>query len=529
LPIVIVKSGNLRALILGALTAGLAGTLAATLAHPAMAQKSKDTFRMSLDAPIQGISYYLDPQSETVFETEAVFDNLVIFNEKSLKFEPLLAKSWTQVDAKTLEFQLRDDVKWHDGDPFTADDVVTTLSWLSDPKTMGIRFKGNWAFIDRVEKIGPHTVRVIAKEPTPYALTRLAYLTSIEAAHAFGKAEDKVVYSATKPVGTGMYKVVEIDRNKGITLERNPDYKHGGVAKAPSNIGKIQMLSLPDSGTRTAQFMVHNLDMLRAPTLAIAEDLAKTPGIEIAIGQGTSFMYMAIDAKGRTGNKALTDVRVRRAMMMAVNRDDIQAFVTNGRDIKGPKAMCYDFQAGCAYSKPLYPYDPAGAKKLLAQAGYADGFDLEITTFARDTSNSVAQIVGNQLRAVGIRTTVQGYPTSTYGKRQADNKLQVMVAAWTGGGNNDVQGTFEGLFAVPPSRDYSGDSDMIDMAFKSLNIIDPAERNALDKQIFDRSMEMAYFTPLGPNPGIYVHHSEVSVDAGAYSAYGANPEGIRWK
>jgi len=517
-----------RAFISGGLFAALTIGVAAC-PGVASAQKSKDVLRMALDAPIQGISYYLDPQSETVFETEVVFDNLVIFDEKTLKFEPLLAKSWTQIDPNTLEFQLRDDIKWHDGQPFTADDVVYTLSWLTDPKTTGIRFKGNWAFIDRVEKTGPYTVRVISKTPTPFALTRLAYLTSIEAKHAHGKAEDKVVYSATKPVGTGMYKVLEIDRNKGITVELNKAYKHGGTAKAPSNIGKIQMISLPDSGTRTAQFMVRNIDMLRAPTLAVAEDMAKAPNVTITMGQGTAFMYMAIDAKGRTGNKPLTDVRVRRAMMMAVNHDDIQSFLTGGRDIKGPKAMCWDFQAGCAYSKPLYPYDPAAAKKLLAEAGYPDGFDLEITTFVRDNPNSVAQIVGNQLRAIGIRASVQGYPTATYRKLQADSKLQMMVASWTGGGNPDVQGTFEGLYAVPPSRDYSGDADMIAMAFKSLTIMDPEERKALGKQIFDRSLDQAYFTPLGPSPGLYVHGSEVSVEAGAYSAYGINPQGIRWK
>ena len=508
--------------------AGLCAGLCTALAMPAFAQKSKDTLRMSIDAPIQGMSYYLDPQSESVFQSETIYDNLVIFNEKTLKFESLLAKSWKQIDLKTLEFELRDDVKWHDGEKFTADDVVYTLNWVIDPKTQ-LRFKGNWTFIDKVEKTGPYTVRVTAKEPTPYALTRLAYLTSIEAQHAHGKAEDKVAYSGTKPVGTSMYKVVEIDRNKGIFLEKNPDYKHGGAAKEASNIGKLQMLFMPDAGTRTAQFLVRNLDMLRAPSLSNAEDLAKTPGVEIAMGQGTAFMYMAIDAKGRTGVKALTDVRVRKALMMAVNRADIFTFLTNGRDLPNLKAMCWDFQAGCAYTKPLYPYDPAAAKKLLAEAGYPDGFELEITTFQRDPSNSVAQIVGNQLRAIGVKTSVQGFPTSTYGKRQADGKIQMMVASWPGGGNPDVQGTIEFIFAVPPSRDYSGDAEMNDLAAKTLTIMDPEERKNLGRQIFDRATEMAYFTPLGPSPGLYVHYSDVSVDAGAYSAYGANPQGIRWK
>ena len=513
-----------RTLIMGGLLAGLNGGLAA----PASAQKSKDTVRIAIDAPIQGVSYYLDSQSETVFQSEAIFDNLINFNEKSLRFEPLLAKSWKEIDDKTVELDLRDDVKWHDGEKFDADDVVHTLTWISDPKVQ-LRFKGNWDWIDKAEKISPYKVRVTSKEPTPYRLTRFAYLTSIEAEHAHGKAEDKVAYSAGKPVGTSMYKVVEIDRNKGIFLEKNPDYKHGGAGKPASNIGRMQLLFLPDAGTRTAQLLVKGIEMARAPSLSNAEDLAKTPGVEIAMGQGVALMYMAIDAKGRTGNKPLTDVRVRWALMMAVNRDDIHKYLTGGRDIKSPNAMCWDFQVGCAYTKKPYPYDPAGAKKLLAEAGYADGFELEITTFQRDPSNSVAQIVANQLRAIGVKTSVAGFPTSTYGKRQADGKIQMMVASWTGGGNSDIQGTTGFIFDVPPSRDYSGDAELNTLAAKTLTIMDPEQRKAATRQMFDRSMDMAYFTSLGPSPGLYVHASELTVDAGAYSAYGVNPQGIRWK
>ena len=510
------------------LTIAVVGAIACAAA-PASAQKAKDTLRLAINEPIVGISYYLDPKPETVFESEAVFDNLVVFNEKDFKFEPLLAKSWKQIDDKTLEFQLRDDVKWHDGQPFSADDVVSTLNWTIDPKTTNIRFKGNWEFIERIEKVSPTVVRVISKEPTPYALTRLAYLTSIEAAHAHGKAEDKIVYSATKPVGTSMYRVVEIDRNKGIFLEKNPDFKHGTAAKTASNIGKINMPFIPDSGTRIAQFLVRNLDLVRDPTLSNAEDMAKTPGVTLSMGQGTSYMYMAIDAKGRSGNKALTDVSVRRAMMMAINRKDILTFLTNGREMRTPEAMCWKFQAGCDYTLPLYPFDPAGAKKLLAEAGYPNGFDLEITTFTAESIKGMAQIVGNQLNSIGVKATVQPTEIGAYRKKQADGKIQMMVASWPGGGNPDVQGTMEFIYAVPESRDYSGDAEMVADAFKTLTIMDPDARKATGRKVFDRSTEMAYFTPTGPSPALVVHTTDLVVQPGAFSAYSINPQGIRWK
>jgi peptide/nickel transport system substrate-binding protein len=484
--------------------------------------------RLGLTEPIQTMSYYIDPKPETVFETEAIFDNLIAFNETDFKFEPLLAKSWKQVDDKTLEFQLRDDIKWHDGQPFGADDVAYTLNWVIDPKTQ-LRFKGNWEFIDRVEKTGPHTVRVIAKEPTPYALTRLAYLTSMEAAHAHGKAEDKQAYGYTKPIGTGMYKVVEIDRNKGVVLERYRDYKHGGQAKDPSNVGRLIMTPIPDSGTRVAQFLAGGIDMVRDPGLATAEDMAKAPGVAISMGVGTSYMYMAIDAKGRSGLKQLQDVRVRKALMMAINRKDVMLYLANGRSLREPEAMCWTFQEGCDHSLKPYPFDPAGAKKLLAEAGYPNGFDLEITTFTSESIKGTAQIVANQLHQIGVRASVQPTELGAYRKKQGDGKIQVIVASWPGGGSPDVQGTLEFIYAVPESRDYSGDVEMQNLAFKSLTIMDREERKKIGRQIFDMSTERAYYTPVGPTPALFVHRAEMTVAAGSFGAYGLNPQGIRWK
>ena len=435
---------------------------------------------------------------------------------------------WKRVDDKTLEFQLRDDIKWHDGEKFDADDVAYTFNWILDPKTQ-LRFKGNWEFIDRIEKAGPHTVRIVAKRPTPYALTRLAYLSSIEAEHAHGKAPDKVVYGAGKPVGTGMYKVVEIDRNKHILLERNRDYRHGGKAKEPSNIGRLELIPIPDSGTRVAQFLVNGVDIIRDPTLSTAEDLAKRPNVMISMGQGTSYLYMAIDAKGRSGVKALTDVRVRRALMMAINRKDISQFVTGGREIREPKAMCWEFQAGCSFSKAPYPFNPAAAKKLLAEAGYPNGFDLEITTFTGETIKGTAQIVANQLHQIGIKASVQPHELGSYRKKQADGKIQVIVAGWPGGGNPDTQGTIEFIYAVPDSRDYTGDRELQELATKTLTIVDAEERKKVGRQVFDLSTERAYFTPVGPSPALFVHTAELTVDAGSFGAYSLNPQGLRWK
>jgi ABC-type transport system substrate-binding protein len=141
----------------------------------------------------------------------------------------------------------------------------------------------------------------------------------------------------------------------------------------------------------------------------------------------------------------------------------------------------------------------------------------------------MAQIVANQLNSIGVRATVQPTEIGAYRKKQADGKIQVITAAWPGGGNPDVQGTMEFIYAVPESRDYTGDAEMVADAFKSLKIMNPDERKALGRKIFDRSTEMAYFTPISPYPALAVHTTELSVEPGAFSAYSINPQGIRWK
>src|SRR5579862_958329 len=179
----------------------LIAAFAATAAAPALAQQAQETLRLAAVQPIQTLSYYFDPTPDTVFETEAVYDSLVSYDVTRGEVEPLLAKSWQRIDPKTLEFALRDDVTWQDGAKFTAADVVSTLRWLTDPATV-LRFKQNWAWIDKVEQLGDYRLRVTAKEPTPYDLTRFAYVTTILPEHQPGTAQDK----GHHPIGTGPYR-----------------------------------------------------------------------------------------------------------------------------------------------------------------------------------------------------------------------------------------------------------------------------------------------------------------------------------
>jgi peptide/nickel transport system substrate-binding protein len=497
-------------------------------ASSASAQKSKDTLRFPLNDPVQGVSYYEDPKTETVFETAGVYDTLIAYDEDKNTFEPLLAKSFKRIDDTTLEFEMRDDVTWHDGQKLTADDVIYTINWILDPKTQ-LRFKNYWDWVDKVEKTGPNTIRIHAKQPTAFDLSMISFYTYIEAQHAHGKTDDKVSY-IRHPVGSSMYKVTKVDPAVGITFEKNPAYKWGGTAKPASNIGKMELLFLPDSGTRIAKFLAGELEILPKDTpLDQAEELAKKPGVELTIGQGTYYTYLAIDAKGRSGVKALTDLRVRKAIFMAVDRDELYHLTIGDHEVPRPEAMCWRSQGGCDYSVPLPKYDPAGAKKLLAEAGYPNGFDLVVSTFTNLEVAQKAEAIANQLRKVGIRAAVQKWTLGSYREAQRDGKLQVFAGGWPGGGMPDVTATLAFVYSAPPTRDYHGDPELSKMAQEVDLIVDPAKRKALGRKVFDRSTEMAYFLPTAPGPIIAVHTKDLAVRAGTMHSYGLDPWWLNWK
>src|ERR1700710_2721981 len=194
-------------------------------AAPAGAQKAKDPLRIAFTDPISTILDMEDPKPETRITTAAVFDWLVCYDRNTRSFAPLLAKSWNQLDDRTIEFELRDDVLFHDGSKLTADDVVYTLSWAIDPQNKLRYAAADLAWMERAEKIDDTHVRVIARQPTPLALIRLATSAPILPAKLHAAYENKSDFGRKTPVGTGPYKVASFDSTAGITLVRNEGYK----------------------------------------------------------------------------------------------------------------------------------------------------------------------------------------------------------------------------------------------------------------------------------------------------------------
>ncbi len=224
------------------------------------------------------------------------------------------------------------------------------FNWLTNKKTR-LRFKRNWSWVARAEKVDALTVRLVSKRPTPFAVARLAR-TPIFPQHVHAPLKKKNLFG-TKPVGTGMYRATQVDRNKGVVMVKNPAYKHGGKGKPASNIGRAHVLPVTDVGTQIAQMLAGNIEITRALTFDEASGLGRDPRYNFTLAQSLSYIYMYFDTANRSGIGVFGDKRVREALAMAVNRDLVPT-VRSGKK-KLPRAIPNPFAGYCRRAADFPP------------------------------------------------------------------------------------------------------------------------------------------------------------------------------
>jgi peptide/nickel transport system substrate-binding protein len=484
------------------------------------APRTHDTLLVPIAEPILGIDPFHLPSMDMV--NNVVYDSLIWYDYATKKTYPMLAKSWRRIDDRTLEFDLRDDVTFHDGSQFDADDVVVTLSWLIDPDSV-FPTKALYRWIERVEKLGPYRVRIYGNEPRAGDLQNLSFPTRIFSAELFEPLADKADYGRHTPVGTGPYRVVAIDRNDGIMLERNRDYRLGAPFKVPT-IDRIHVKYVPDRFAQIAMLMTGELDLAKdlAPDQT-ALLLERAPYLRTTLSPGVIFAHIRFDAVDRSGNAALEDRRVREAVIRAINRPSLADYIVPGGEMQD--SMCLPVQLACAYTAKAPPYDPAAARALLTAAGYPDGFDLEIMTLA--DGNAIATAVASDLAAVGIRVSVQVVPEVTLQDRIQRGEVEANIR--TGGfGNGAGAHVFWNNNFGRPQNDYWHDDVLTDAYRRGTVTVDDAARAAIYARGFDHITEESYMAPLVTVPTVFVHSAAIEIQPNPLALDGAYLYDIAW-
>jgi len=498
--------------------------LSIALAAPAFAQKSKDTLRIGFADPIEPADSYFFSKPEQGVITRSIYDGLIHFDDINGKFRPLLAKSWKWIDNLTLEMEIREDVKFHNGKKFTIDDVMYQLNWAIDPKSNHKQPRAvEW--IKSVEKLSSTKFRIHAKKPDALALLRLAKSVWIYDSEQHAKFADKRDYGRKSFNGTGPYKITSFSENEGIMAERVDSYNIGAYWKNASNIKYIQALAIPDNQSRIAHLLTDRIDVLREISPDQTADLIKDPRFTSTALNGMNFTYFMLDATGRAGAKALTDVRVRKALFMAVNRQELaKNLLPEGTQLMD--ALCFKFMTACGYTTQPPAFDPEGAKKLLAEAGYKDGFELQIADYMQETAATAVKVSGD-LHKIGIKANVQKYTFTTLRKARDDGKLQSLVAYYTMAGGPDASAGLD-FFYREESRDYARDPLITGPMDKATEELDEEKRRVVYQAIFDRINDQSYVMTMTTLPTVFVHTKEIAIRPGSLEPYGALGRDFFW-
>lgn len=475
---------------------GLSGVAMAALiatfalgAAPGHAQKSADTLRIAWRDAIATLDPYRNQQRSGLILAHHLFDGLVHRDPESFTLKPLLATSWRYVDNTRLEFELRRGVTFHDGTPFSADDVVYTVATiLSDP---AISVPSNYAWLEGAEKIDSHRVRLKLKQVFPAAIEYVAMVLPIlpkatrEAmgAEAFGRA----------PVGTGPYRLLSVEDGwRSIVLERGDGYYSDSPKGRPS-IARLQVDQVPDAASELDALLSGRADWIWNFLAEQTEILARTPNIQVTRAESMRVGYLTLDAAGRTGaDNPLSVQKVRQAIFHAIDRQAFVRTVVQGGS-RVPEAPCFPTQFGCdAAAAVRYEFNPARARALLAEAGYPDGFDTELVTYALPQWAAAIQAA---LKAVGISARITQLPVAAAVRRTLDGDVPIGQFAWGSFSINDVSAFLPFLF-TGGGNDYARDPALAALVTQGGASTNPNERRKLYGQAIRLISEQAYMLPL---------------------------------
>lgn len=348
----------------------------------------------------------LDPGNHRNRETETIIRNLcdgLLTRDAAMKIVPELAESYRQVDGTTWEFKIHKGMKTHSGAPFTAKDIAFTLQRLTQDNALGGQTSPRKSLLGPVvsaEATDDVTVVVKLKAPWPILPAMLPFQEMLSEAFV-KKVGDAAV--ATQVDCVGPYKLVEWRRGDAVIMERDAGYFGGakdippvGPAKADRVIFKI----IPENATRVAALLAGEVDIVNELPPSALKQVEASDKAAVAAVNGTRTFFVAINM----AKKPFDDPRVRKALNHSVDRKLIIDKILNGRATALNGVMSPDAFAFNA-ALPEYKYDPALAKKLLAEAGHPNGIELtiDVTGAFKPTAEAVAALMAR----AGIKANVQ--------------------------------------------------------------------------------------------------------------------------
>lgn len=461
-------------------------TLGLSLGSTAFAGKNDDTLNVAFSSEPEALDTYKIAGREGLIIARHIYDGLLYKDLDTNEIKPALAESWKFIDPLTMEFSIRKGVKFHNGADLTATDVVTTFNTVLKPE-YGTRYQISVDWMERVEKIDDYTVRIYLSKQFAGAIEMLSDALPIYPHKHF--SENGSAGMSKSPIGTGPYKLVEKIPGVKYVLERFNDHYEGSPKGRPG-IGKIVVRTIPEMNTQYAELMSGKLDWI----WRIPADQAKRLKTRVNVINAPIMRISYIGFAPEGGNKEfpINNKLVRQAIIHAVNREQIVS-VFGGSASKVLNAACNPQQFGCEQDVTSYEYSPEKAKKLLAQAGYQDGFEMDIVFAAMP--RPVAESVASDLLKVGIKVTLNENQYSAAVKKWRDGSVPGLFSNWGSYGIGDVVFILSNFFGGG-SDDMIKDQQISDWIKVADTSTDRDERKENYSKALKKIAAEAYWMPM---------------------------------
>jgi peptide/nickel transport system substrate-binding protein len=479
----------------------------------------------------QGDIITIDPHAQNEGFTNAYLDNIyepLVTRGKDLKIEPALALSWENLNPTTTRFKLRPNVRFHDGSPFTADDVVFTIERaLADTSN----FKPYLAGVKGAKKVDDLTVDIITAGPAPVLVPQLTEIRIMSKAwatkHNVLRPQDyknkEETFASRNANGTGPF----------ILRTREADVKTVAVlnsnwwGKREGNVTEIVYQPIKSDGTRLAALLSGEVDFVLDPPPQDVPRLKKDPKIKVVEGNENRTIFLGMDQHNDElkyssvkGKNPFKDKRVREAVQLAIDVNAIKSQVMRGLSV--PSGIMFAPQVD-GYPKDLdrvVKPDPARAKKLLAEAGYPQGFEVTLdcpnNRYVADEKICVA--IAAMLARVDVRVKVNAMPRANYFPKIQNLDTSFYMLGW-GVPTFDSQYALQSLLRTRVDKSADGDYNLgrysnpkVDAAIDRLKTeIDPKKRAEIAREVTQLHLADVGHIPLHHQVIPWAMRSNVSV------------------
>jgi peptide/nickel transport system substrate-binding protein len=484
------------------------GVLAAALAMPAAAQ----TLRWASAGDPQTMDPYSQNENLTNNINHQIYEFLVE-RDKKLGFVPGLATEWQQTGPLQWRFKLRPGVKFHDGKPFTADDVVFSVNRARE-KTSQIAAYAS--ALGEPKKVDDLTVEFNLTQFNPIFLDHLNTVFIMSKAwceeHKATKPQDfgnkEEMFTARNANGTGPFMLVAREPDVKTVLKRNPRW----WGKQEGNVQDVVYTPIKSDATRLAALLSGEVDFILDPPPRDLERLRSSSGVKVIDGPENRIIFVGMDQardellySSVKGKNPFKDVRVRKALYQAIDIETIKTKLMNGQAaptgalVPTPIASFHDAEV-----EKRLPYDVEAARKLMKDAGYADGFEVTMDCPNNRYINDerICQTLASMWARLNVKVRVNAMPKTTYFPKTEKMDTSLYLFGW-GGSITDAETTFTPIYRNRGEKgvgeynrgNYKND-ELDALAAASSKEADPAKRKALIKQVFLKHNEQVHHIPL---------------------------------